>query len=354
MKKTSLRFHWSLPIDGEKTRAGMATRSGIADIKSIIEFAQLAEESGIESLLMPFGFHMPDPIPLAAHIVSQTKTVKLLIAYRTGVISPVLFVQQINTLSHFCEGRLAINFIAGTSPKEQAQYGDFSSHDQRIHRAAEFIQVCRSLWETQNPLTFQGEFIQIKEAQLKTPYFDNGRPKVYLSGNSDLSKAVALKHTDGWLRYADSPATIEDSLAPIVKKGLSGGLRLSIIARGSRDEALRCARGIVSSPDAQWTKFIRGVVSESDSIAVKNTFAMGECDQSHWLTPSLWAGAVRYRGGPAVAIVGSYDEVAAQILAFKGAGVTEFIFSGWTNRDELEIFAAHVLPRVRNLEYKGA
>lgn len=64
--QNSIKFHWSLPIDGEKTKAGQATKSGIADTAAIIEFVKLAESNGIDSLLMPFGFHMPDPIPLAA------------------------------------------------------------------------------------------------------------------------------------------------------------------------------------------------------------------------------------------------------------------------------------------------
>lgn len=266
-------------------------------------------------------------------------------------MSPVLFTQQINTLSHFCEGRIAINFIAGTSPSEQKQYGDYSTHDERIYKAAEFISICKNLWESELPVNFEGAYIKVSNAKLNTPYFQNLRPKIYLSGNSELSRETAYNLADGWLRYADTEVQLKELLhSRQSRKDFSVGLRLSIIARETRQEALACARALVEKPDLNWKSFVKQIVRESDSEAVKKTFAMGEDQSNEWLNEYLWTGAVPYRGGPAVAIVGNYDEVAAQIIRFKKAGISEFIFSGWTNRNELSHFGAHVWPRVRQLE----
>lgn len=350
MTNTSLKFHWSLPIDGEKERASAATVSGVPDIESMIEFCREAENQGLESLLMPFGFHMPDPISLVAHLSQHTSQLKLLIAYRAGIISPTLFVQQINTLSHLAQGRIAINFIAGTSPSEQARYGDFASHDQRLERCGEFMSVCQQLWRASEPVDFAGQFIKVKQAQIKTPFFEGKRPTVYLSGNSQMTEQIATKNTDGWLRYADSPSKIKASLQASKSDSLSVGLRMSLIARETKEEALRAAYEIVSHPDLQWKEFVQQVVNESDSEAVKKTFALAAATETAWLTPHVWTGAVPFRGGPAVAIVGSYDEVAGQIMDFKAAGVNEFIFSGWPNRTELKIFSEQVLPRIRRIE----
>ncbi|MOA38619.1 Methanesulfonate monooxygenase [compost metagenome] len=95
---------------------------------------------------------------------------------------------------------------------------------------------------------------------------------------------------------------------------------------------------------------MRQFVARCDSEAVKTSFRLAEGAHHDWLSPMLWSGAVAYRGGPALCVVGSYEEVAAYLLEYKKAGVSEFIFSGWPTRDEMRRFCQHVLPRLRELE----
>jgi hypothetical protein len=59
----------------------------------------------------------------------------------------------------------------------------------------------------------------------------------------------------------------------------------------------------------------------SDSVAFTSTLALAEQSSSDWVTSWLWAGAVPYLGAPAIALVGSYDEVAEGILEFTRAGI---------------------------------
>ena len=47
-----------------------------------------------------------------------------------------------------------------------------------------------------------------------------------------------------------------------------------------------------------------------------------------------------YLGAPSVAIVGSPDEVADALWAYRDAGVTQFLFMGWPDAEEMEGFAA--------------
>jgi hypothetical protein len=58
-----LRFHWVLSSLGQSARRGPARVEidVVPDLGSYAEFCRLAEGCGIESLLMPFGFHRPDP-----------------------------------------------------------------------------------------------------------------------------------------------------------------------------------------------------------------------------------------------------------------------------------------------------
>ncbi|HEY7547022.1 MAG TPA: alkanesulfonate monooxygenase, partial [Blastocatellia bacterium] len=67
-------------------------------------------------------------------------------------------------------------------------------------------------------------------------------------------------------------------------------------------------------------------------------------------TPTLWTGAVRYYGSPAIALVGTPEEIASAIIEYKKTGITQFIFSGWPKLDEMIYFGKEVLPLIRRKE----
>src|SRR5882724_8919424 len=80
-----LRFHWRLPYAGETSALAMADQSsapviGLPDPDLQASFCRHAEESGIDSLLVDFGFAKPDPMLLAAVLGRATKKIKFILA----------------------------------------------------------------------------------------------------------------------------------------------------------------------------------------------------------------------------------------------------------------------------------
>ena len=143
-----LRFHWRLPTGGERAPASRAQltsapESGLPDLAAQVPFSQAAEALGIDSLLIDFGWSKPDPILLATALGLATSKVRFIIAHRSGLMGPVTFVQQLNTLSALIGDRFSLNIVAGHSPDEQRGYGDFLSHDDRYARTDEYLHVCR-------------------------------------------------------------------------------------------------------------------------------------------------------------------------------------------------------------------
>ena len=69
-----------------------------------------------------------------------------------------------------------------------------------------------------------------------------------------------------------------------------------------------------------------------------------------WITPYLWNGAVPYMGAPSIALVGSYENIANALLEYKQIGITQFLFIGWPDIEEIEHFGKGVLPLVRKME----
>ena len=64
---------------------------------------------------------------------------------------------------------------------------------------------------------------------------------------------------------------------------------------------------------------------------------------------ALW----RTYGASALALVGAPEDIAEGIMAFKEAGVSHFILSGWPKWDAMLDFGKEVLPRVRQHEQKS-
>jgi alkanesulfonate monooxygenase len=129
---------------------------------------------------------------------------------------------------------------------------------------------------------------------------------------------------------------------------------MQVLARETREEALTDLAAVVAGGDEKHRQWVAEFVEQGDSQAVKNSFRLAEEAGHGWLDPVLYSGVVAYRGGPALCLTGSYEEVAEALLAYKAAGVGEFILSGWPARDEMRRFFTRVLPLVRALERREA
>jgi alkanesulfonate monooxygenase len=347
-----LRFHWSLSAAGDPLRAARARaeQSGIPDVEAHLEFCRHAEGCGIESLLTAYGFHRPDPIVLAAALGCRTDSIAFMIAVRSGVSSPTAFVQQVNTLSTLIDGRVCLNVVIGHTPEEQHYYGDFLAHDDRFERTDEFLTVCRALWDGM-PVTFQGRHYRVEGARLNTPFRSPARPapEIYLGGSSPAAVRLANKHADCLLTLPDPPPVLADRVRPVLEAGKGVGLLVSLIARATREDAREAARDLLARVSDRARKTHSEFSARSDSVTFTTMLAQAESHDA-WVTPTLWTGAVPYLGAPSVALVGGYDDVAGAILEYAEIGVSQFLFLGWPDLEEMTRFAAEVLPRVRDRE----
>ncbi|WP_346768344.1 LLM class flavin-dependent oxidoreductase [Streptomyces sp. R301] len=345
-------MHWNSPLSGQQKASGKY-QTGQFDFDAVVDFAQEADSLGVDSLLMGIGSHMPDPLPVLGALVRETRRVKFLLAYRPGLISPTLFTQVINTVSWMSDGRISLNLVAGTSPAEQAYYGDFLAHDDRYARSNEFLDILHRFWRGEKPLSYKGEHYRIEDAQIGLGYKGGSRPEIYISGASDVAQQTAVEHGDCWLRYGDTPEGMAAAAKPVLAQGGRVGTRMHVLARETRAEALADLAALMGEPDEKQREMIAAAVSSSDSVAVKTSFRLAETAEADWISPMLFSGAVAYRGGPALCVVGSYEEVAAYLYEYKAAGISEFIFSGWPTRDEMRIFYTRVLPLLREHERAG-
>ena len=355
----NLRFHWMFPKGGEvgmktaqETSRVLTTKStspaALPDMEGWTKFARHAEEAGIESVLLSFSRYEPDTILIACAVGRATTKLKFIVAYRSGLMQPTTFVHQVNTLSALIGGRVSLNIVAGSSAAEQRGYGDFLEHDERYARAEEFLAVCHSFWRGEGEVDFEGKYYRVEKGKLHTPFVapDRKSPEVYVSGHSEQAQALALTRASCWLRLIDTPEKLRPVVKPFREQGIEVCLRLCVVCRPTREEALAAAHALLPGEDIG--KQERGILTRGDSQTYKQ--ALAAADNVGWMNRSLWAGLVPYYGSSAITLVGTPSELAEAFLEYKQIGVTQFIIAGWPKLDEMVRFGREVLPLVRNAE----
>jgi alkanesulfonate monooxygenase len=357
---TGLRFHWRLLLGGEDKGLPRGTQN-VAPATSLPEpgpqadFCRAARDLGIDSLLVDFGYSKPDPVLTTAALGMAVPEIGFIVAHRSGLMSPVAFVQQFNTLSVLIGGRVSLNIVAGHSPAEQRSYGDFLDHDRRYARTDEYLAVCHALWQRGAGVDFAGEYYRVEKATVVTPFVGNGRPhpEIFIAGNSDAARRLAVARGTCWMRLGDTLENVA-AVAPAARAdGVEVGLRFAAIARPTRAEAVEAAHELIrglgtGEPERSGeSTFVR----ESDSVSMNDLHRRAS---EEWLSATVWAGAVRTHGAASIALVGSAEQVAEALLAYGRAGVSQFILSAWPKRESMEFFGRHVIPLVRERERREA
>lgn len=351
-----MRFHWSLPSTGvADRRRGARPRNEInpiSDLDRQRDFCQRADDLGIDSLLLPIGFQRADPSVLATAFGLATNRVKFMTASRPAVISPTHFVQQVNTVSAFTNGRIEINVVSGQGSEELKYYGDFSTHDERYQRTDEFWTICHALWRREFPVNFDGKLIRIEGARVNQKFIspDSHRPYIYIGGSSDLAQQLAIKHADCLLRLCEPPDVLGPKIAPAVEAGIDVGIICNLIVAPTHDEAVEHGFSLAEDAGeggkaavADWRRMTK------DSIGFSNVYSMAE-GGDHWLTPFLWTGLVPYLGPMAISIIGSPTEIVDAIFDYRRVGVTQFLFQARPDFPTLEYFGSSVLPLIKQRE----
>jgi len=335
------------PREAARYRIESMTTSSPApkpDLAGWTHFARHAEEAGIESVLISFSRYEPDPFLVSCALGHAVKKLKFIIAYRSGLMQPATFVQQMNTVAAMVQGRVAFNIVAGSSSEEQRGYGDFLSHDERYARAEEFLAVCNAFWRAKEPVDFDGKYYRVEQGKLATPFLapDRTAPEIYVSGHSERSERLAWSEGSCWLRVAETP----EKLAPIVartrERGIGVCLRLCLLCRPTREEAISVAESLLPEDRKESTTTLK-----DDSQMYREGSSVKS--DAHWLNDSLWTGLVPHYGPVWTTLLGTPRELADALLEYERIGVTEFIMSGWPEVETVDLFGREILPLVRKV-----
>jgi alkanesulfonate monooxygenase len=357
----SLAFHWFLPTYGDSRNLvagghGTAMQGDrAASLRYLHQICGAAEDNGFEAVLTPTGLWCEDAWLTTAMLIEGTETLKFLVAFRPGLLSPTLAAQMAGTFQRHSRGRLLLNVVTGGEPHEQQAYGDYLDKQSRYARTAEFLHVVRELWTSREPVTFTGDHIRVEGAALNNP--PDPVPAVFFGGSSGPAGPVAAKYSDVYLTWGEPPAAVGEKLDWI--RGLAAengrqlqfGLRIHVISRDTSEQAWAEADRLLAAVDPADVERVQSSLARSESEGQRRMLRLhGGNSDTLLIAPNLWAGVGLVRGGAGTALVGSHAEVADRLAEYAALGIDHFILSGYPHLEEAYWFGEGVLPL---LERKG-
>lgn len=370
----NVEFGWYIPTTGDGKHIGVKPERE-STLDYMIQVAQTAERAGFEFALIPTGNNCIDSWVVGSALAAHTTTLKPLVAFRPGLIAPVLAARMGASLDRISGGRALFNVVTGGYPDDLRVTGDplYDDHDARYDRTREFLNIVKQVWTESHDFSvegyflrngekagvhFEGEYYRIEGGISQPAPVQQPHPPLYFGGSSPAGKRVAAETADVYLLWAETLPQIREQIEEVEsylsereaetgnRRSLRYGLRAQLVVRDTEEAAWEAAREIVSLAPPEALPVIDLVQSKTDAVNQQRQTELWKQSQAndYVIGPNLWAGLSRIRGGGAVAFVGTPDQVSDRLLEFVDAGISTFVLSGYPHVEEAEIAGEKLLP----------
>ncbi|HEV2638234.1 MAG TPA: LLM class flavin-dependent oxidoreductase [Actinocrinis sp.] len=353
------QYLWYIPNTVQPGHRGDDTVDGWGSVEYSTRLAQAAEDHGWNGALLGTGWGRPDTFTVACALAARTRSFKPLIAVRPGYWQPAQFAAAAATLDDLSRGRVLVNIVSGVD--NLAAYGDVHSDPaQRYDRTREFMHVVRRLW-TQEHVTFTGEHFQVADSTVTPcPYSGGGRthPTLYFGGASEAAERVSAAEADVQLFWGEPLDGLAERINRLTElsgkverehEPLEFGLRITTVVRESTDEAWQAAEDKVArmaagAGETNWGSNGRTAVGQ------RRLFELAE--RGDVLDTCLYTAPGKYGAGGAATtwLVGSAQDVADALKAYRKLGITHFVLSDTPYLSEIGRVGDQVLPLLREPE----
>lgn len=142
--------------------------------------------------------------------------------FGTGVTSPMRYhpaviAQAFATLAVMYPDRAFLTLGTGEALNDETATGIWPKFSARVEMVEESIHILRKLWNSNDPVNFDGKHFKVKNARLYTR--PKNPPPLYVASNGPTMARVAGKLADGYLTLPLGHGHIQDVLLPAVYRG---------------------------------------------------------------------------------------------------------------------------------------
>jgi len=348
---------WFAPLcDGDDDFLGNRNPDFKSSWENTSQIIKTADELGFRNVLCPSSYQVgQDTLSFVAGMAPLTEQINFLAAVRCGELHPPMLARTIATLDHMLKGRLTVNIISSDLP------GTKLSSSERYARSREVIQILKQSW-TRDRIEFNGKYYQLNlPTDPVKPYQQNGGPLLYFGGYSPDGVDLCAEHCDVYLMWPETEKKLQELMNNMTNKAskhertVQFGLRVHVIVRETEQEARDYANNLLSKLDLDLGKDIKNRAQDAASLGVARQAKLREeADNQYYVEPHLWTGIGLARSGCGAAIVGDPDQVLAKLEHYMEMGIRSFILSGYPHQQECELFAKHVLPRLKTVSLPEA
>jgi alkanesulfonate monooxygenase len=322
------------------------------DAAVIAETARIHERAGFDRVLIGYFSDAPDGFLVGAHAASVTDRLRLLLAHRPGFVAPPVAARKLATLDQLSDGRLAVHIIAGGSDADQAKDGDWTDHDARYRRCAEYLSLLRRIWTEPAPLNHEGEFYRTRGTYSDVRCRQQPHIPIYGGGGSGAAIGALAPHVDVFMLWGEplrDTALFLDRVrreAALSGRNPSFSLSTRPILAATEGAAWDRARAILDRVLVN-----RGGVPapQRQNIGSKRLLQAASEAEVHdtclWTTLAVATGAQ----GNSTALVGTPEVVAQAMLEYYKLGATSLLIRGYDPRPDAIQYGEELIPRIREL-----
>lgn len=322
-----------------------------------VELARLAENNGFEYALSQVRYiasygaaYQHESTSFSLALLLATERLKVIAAVHPGLWQPGVLAKFIATADQISGGRAAINVVSGWFKDEFTKLGEpWLEHGERYRRSEEFIRYVREIW-TSDHAELNGDFYRLHDFDLKPKPFEvPGRPhpEIFQGGNSTDARGMAGRVSDWYFANGNTPDGIAEQIqdvtdvATVHGRTVRFGVNGFFIGRDTEAEARDVLREIVDKADRE--------AVEGFGAAVKQA-GQSTGDKLGMWQDSEFADLVQYNDGFRTGLIGTPEQIATRIIAYKKRGVNLFLLGFLHYLEDVAYFGREVLPIVRELE----
>ena len=314
-----------------------------ATFDRIARYAELAESLGFHQLWVSDHFWLdleryggpagrqgtPECWTILSALAVRTSRIRLgSLVLAAGFRPPTLLAKMAATLDQLCGGRLDLGLGAGWNETEFVENGlPFPRPGERLAMLEEALGVLDALLTgAGTPASFSGRFFSADQAPVLPGPVQRPRPPLWVGGSGDRLLGVVARAADGWnLCWSVTPEAYRERMAVL---------------------AAACQRAGRRPADVRRSLGLNTLIGRDADDLVERWGRL----RAH--TPPGVLDRVELRDWAASRLVGTPDEVVAQLRGWEELGVEQVVasFSGLPfsvfEDEQLELVAEHVLPRL--------
>jgi alkanesulfonate monooxygenase len=323
----------------------------------LTQFARAHDAAGFDLALVGHTSSSAEGFLVALHAAAHTERLGYLVAHRPGFVAPTLMARKIATFDHLTNGRLAVHIITGKTDEEQHGDGDFTPKAERYRRAAEYLELMKLTWASEQPFDFTGEFYRVSGAASDVHPLQQPHPLLFFGGASDGALAMGAKLCDVYAIYAEPLASTRERMAQFRAQaaafgrtpGFNVSLRPIIAERegDAWDKANRILAAMTGDTTGKkgWARQeeAQGPVDNAGKRLMRFAQESDVHDERLWMPIARATGAL----GNTSCLVGTPEQVAEAMLKYYTLGVDSFLIRGFDPFNDTIEFGRELIPRLK-------